>query len=216
MFFYTFMDTYYLARLFPAFEHALLEELVAKGTVQHFKEGERLMRTGQYFRSTLLITEGLVKIYREDGEGAEFFIYYLQPGQGCALSMFCNMRQEASSIMAVAARDTTAVVVATQHMEQWMTKYITWVQFVLGNYRSRFEELLQTVDHVAFKAMDERLELYLKTLRDTLHTDLIETSHQQIAGDLNSSREVISRLLKKLEQLGKVKLHRNAIEIMGL
>jgi CRP/FNR family transcriptional regulator len=101
-------------------------------------------------------------------------------------------------------------------MDDWMSRYKSWYHFVLENYRTRFEELLVTIDHVAFRAMDERLEFYLKKHRDTLKSNTIEINHQQIADELNSSREVISRLLKKMEQLGKLKLHRNAIELISL
>src|SRR5204863_8239676 len=100
--------------------------------------------------------------------------------------------------------------------DAWMATYKSWYHFVLETYRSRFEELLVTLDHVAFRAMDERLEFYLRQHRQTLKTSTIEINHQEIADELNSSREVISRLLKKMEQLGKIKLHRNAIEIIQL
>lgn len=210
------MDNIIFEEVFPSFEKKLRDELQEKSEIKYFKSGEQLMRTGQYFRSTMLIVEGLVKVYREDDQGNEFFMYYLQPGQACALSMVCAAKTEASQIMAKAVRDTTVISVPLQFMDNWMAEYKTWYQFVLETYRSRFEELLVTIDHVAFRAMDERLVFYLKRHKDTLKTNLIEVSHQEIADELNSSREVISRLLKKLEQMGKVKLNRNSIEIISL
>jgi CRP/FNR family transcriptional regulator len=202
--------------LFPSFEKALKTDLQQHGELRLFKEGEQLMRTGQYFRSTMLILHGLVKIYREDEDGSEFFMYYLQPGQACALSMVCATRQETSQVMAKAVKDTEVIAVPLQFMDEWMVKYKSWYHFVLETYRSRFEELLQTLDHIAFRAMDERLEFYLQQHVKALGAPFIETSHQEIANELNSSREVISRLLKKMEQMGKLKLHRNAIEIIRL
>lgn len=210
------MDNIIFEEVFPSFEKKLRDELQEKSEIKYFKSGEQLMRTGQYFRSTMLIVEGLVKVYREDDQGNEFFMYYLQPGQACALSMVCATKSEASQLMAKAVRDTTVIAVPLQFMDTWMAEYKTWYQFVLETYRSRFEELLVTIDHVAFRAMDERLVFYLKRHKDTLKTNLIEVSHQEIADELNSSREVISRLLKKLEQMGKVKLNRNSIEIISL
>ncbi len=203
-------------KLYGGFESGLKEELLSNSEILQFKEGDQLMRTGQYFRSTMLLMEGLVKVYREDEEGNEFFMYYLEPGDACALSMVCAIKQEKSQIMAKAVKDTEVIAVPLKFMDLWMTKYKTWYHFVLETYRSRFEEILLTLDHIAFRAMDERLEFYLKRHRDTLRTNTIEINHQQIADELNSSREVISRLLKKMEQLGKLKLNRNAIEIINL
>jgi CRP/FNR family transcriptional regulator, anaerobic regulatory protein len=202
--------------LFPAFEKELQLEIQEQGEVRSFKTEEQLMRTGQYFRSTMLILNGLVKIYREDDDGNEFFMYYLQPGQACALSMVCAAEHKRSAIMAKAVKDTEIMAIPLHFMEEWMGKYKSWNHFVIGTYRSRFEELLSTIDHIAFRGMDERLEFYLKKHQETMKTNLLTINHQEIANELNSSREVISRLLKKMEQFGKVKLLRNAIEIIQL
>ena len=210
------MNSNRLLEVFPSFEKDLQEELLAKSEIRQFIAGEQLMRTGQYFKSTLLIVEGLVKVYREDAQGNEFFMYYLEPGQACALSMICALKAETSQIMAKAVKDTEVITIPLQFMDSWMSKYRSWYHFVLDTYRSRFEEMLVTIDHIAFRAMDERLLFYLKRHQETLHTSMIPVSHQEIADELNSSREVISRLLKKMEQIGKVKLHRNAIEIVQL
>lgn len=210
------MDNIIFEEVFPGFEKSLHQELAEKSEIRHFKAGEQLMRTGQYFRSTMLIIEGLVKVYREDEQGSEFFMYYLQPGQACALSMVCATKSETSQIMAKAVKDTTVIAIPLQYMDEWMTQYKTWYHFVLETYRSRFEELLVTIDHIAFRAMDERLLFYLKRHQETLKSDIITISHQEIADELNSSREVISRLLKKMEQMGKVRLQRNAIELISL
>lgn len=210
------MENIHFEEIFPSFEKPLRDIIEEKSEIKYFKAGDQLMRTGQYFRSTMLIIEGLVKVYREDDQGNEFFMYYLQPGQACALSMVCATKSEASQIMAKAVKDTSVIAIPLQYMDEWMAQYKTWYHFVLETYRSRFEELLVTIDHVAFRAMDERLVFYLKKHQDTLHSNIIEISHQEIAQELNSSREVISRLLKKMEQLGKVKLYRNSIEIVKI
>ncbi|MCF1715608.1 Crp/Fnr family transcriptional regulator [Flavihumibacter sp. RY-1] len=201
---------------FPTFEKELIDDIEAKSEIRSFTAGEQLMRTGQYFKSTMLIVEGLVKVYREDDQGNEFFMYYLQPGQACALSMVCAVKQETSQIMAKAVKDTEVISIPLAYMDEWMGKYKSWYHFVLETYRARFEELLVTIDHIAFRAMDERLEFYLKKHVQTLGSKIIPISHQEIADELNSSREVISRLLKKMEQLGKVKLQRNSIEVIHL
>ena len=200
-----------LAKAFPSLEANLISELEKKASVNTFIAGETLIKKGQYFKSSLIVLEGLVKIYRKDDEGNEFFIYYLEPGQACALSMVCASRQETSEIMAVAVKDTELLTIPFTVTDQWMMKYKTWNNFVLSTYRQRFEELLVTLDHVAFRNMDERLEFYLKRQAEKLGNHLMLT-HQQIAEDLNSSREVISRLLKHMEKNKRLILNRSSIE----
>jgi CRP/FNR family transcriptional regulator len=157
------------------------------------------MKTGQHFRNIILIVSGLVKVYREDDQGNEFLMYYLAPGQACSLSMICASRFQASQLMAKAESDVEVLAIPLQKMDEWMTTYKSWYYFVLETYRSRFEELLVVIGNIAFKNMDERLEWYLKQQAVKLGKQLSLT-HQQIANDLSSSREVISRLLKKMEK----------------
>lgn len=200
--------------IFPQFEPGLVE-LIEKEAVQRtFLAGEIIMRTGQYIKSTALVLEGRVKIYRENSEGGEFLMYYLGPGQACAVTMICAIQSQQSEIMAKAEEDTEVLMIPIQLMDDMMNKYKTWYQFVIMTYRNRFDELLSVIDNVAFRNMDERLEFYLKRHTDATGKKMIETSHQQIADDLNSSREVISRLLKKMEQRNLLKLHRNMIELL--
>lgn len=205
-----------LRKQYGLFEETLIEEIEQTSEFKTYQSNDILMRKGQYIRSTMLILTGLVKVYREDEEGNEFLMYYLKPGEACALSMVCAARQEASPIMARAVSETDVLMVPIETMSEWMGKYKSWYQFVIETYRSRFDELLLTIDSVAFRGMDERLEFYLKRAQEAEQKNIIDTSHQEIANELNTSREVISRLLKKMEQLGKVKLNRNSIEIIRL
>ena len=200
--------------LFPQFEPALIE-LIEKEAVQRtYNAGDVIMRTGQYIKSTALVLEGQVKIYRENQDGGEFLMYYLEPGQACAVSMICALQADTSEVMAKAEEDTEVLMIPIQLMDELMNKYKSWYQFVIQTYRRRFDELLTVVDNIAFRNMDERLEFYLKRHAGSTGSHQIELSHQQIADDLNSSREVISRLLKKMEQRNLVKLHRNMIEML--
>ncbi|MDO6430355.1 Crp/Fnr family transcriptional regulator [Flavitalea sp. BT771] len=202
--------------LFPSFDRDLVRSMSEHADLREFKAGEPLMKTGQNIRSTMLITKGLVKIFREDDEGNEFFMYYLQPGQACALSMICATKQETSQIMARAVTDTESIMVPLEYMDKWMTQYKSWYHFVLESYRARFEELLLTVDHIAFRNMDERLLFYLKKQQETLKSNRLYLSNTEIASDLNSSREVVSRLMKKLADRQLIRLDRNYIEILHL
>ena len=205
------MDLKKLQQLFPNLEEGLYGEMVKHGTVLEIKAGETLLKVGQTIRSTMLILEGLVKLYREDNEGKEFFIYHLDAGQACSLSMVCAAKQETSEVLAKALTDATVLAIPLEYMDQWMSKYKSWYQFVITSYRNRFEELLKTIDAIAFTNMDERLEYYLKKQVEKLGNNL-KITHQEIANDLNSSREVISRLLKKMETKGWLTIHRNSIE----
>jgi CRP/FNR family transcriptional regulator len=205
-----------IQKVFPAFDTELLEQMEADASFRLVPSGSELMRPGQFIRSTMLILSGLVKVYREDGEGNEFFMYYLKPGDGCALSMTCMVGSQTSTIAAKTVQDSEVIMIPLEKMDAWMSRYKSWYHFVVRTYRDRFEEMLQTLDSVAFRNMDERLEFYLKRHRDTTRSNIIPITHQEIAQELNSSREVISRLLKKMSERGKVKLHRYHVEILDL
>ena len=205
------MDLITIKKLFPNLEEGLYKEILEHGTIKEVKAGETLLKVGQTIRSTMLILNGIVKLYREDDEGKEFFIYHLDAGQACSLSMICAAKHETSEILAKALTDATILAIPLTFMEQWMNKYKSWYQFVITSYRNRFEELLKTIDAIAFTNMDERLEDYLKKQVNKLGSNL-KMTHQDIANDLNSSREVISRLLKKMEAKNWVVIHRNSIE----
>lgn len=205
------MDPLQLKKLFPNLEEGLYNELVEHGTIKEVKAGETLLKVGQTIRSTMLILDGLIKLYREDDEGKEFFIYHLDAGQACSLSMVCAAKHETSEVLAKALTDARVLAIPLEYMDQWMNKYKSWYQFVISSYRNRFEELLKTIDAIAFSGMDERLEYYLKKQVEKLGNNL-KITHQEIANDLNSSREVISRLLKKMEAKSWLIIHRNAVE----
>jgi len=200
--------------IFPQFEPGLIEVIEKEAVQRSFNAGDIIMRTGQYIKSTALVLEGQIKIYRESQDGGEFLMYYLGPGQACAVSMICALQSTTSEIMAKAEEDTEVLMIPVQLMDDLMNKYKSWYQFVIQTYRSRFDELLSVVDNIAFRNMDERLEFYLKRFATKSGKKQLEISHQLIADDLNSSREVISRLLKKMEQRNMVKLHRNMIELL--
>ena len=202
--------------LFPLFEKGLLEEIEQNSSIIEFAEGEDLMKSGQNIRNTLIVKEGLVKVYREDEEGNEIFLYHLEPGQACALSIICAVQNRTSEIKARAVKPTTVLAIPVSLVEQWMKDYKSWYQFILSTYRARFEELLNTLDAVAFKNMDERLVMYLKKHSEISNNRNISFTHAQIASELGTSREVVSRLLKKLAEKGMIKVNRQNIEIVNL
>jgi CRP/FNR family transcriptional regulator, anaerobic regulatory protein len=203
-------------QFFPEFDPELLDHLNKIGHIIEVEEGELLMRPGQYFKHSLLILDGIVKLYREGSEGEEFFLYYLEKGDACALSMICATKNEASEIKAKALSAVRAFAIPIQHMDELMRTHRKWYYFVLETYRSRFSELLEVIDQIAFHSMDEKLVFYLRRQFDSVNGTKINITHQEIADDLNSSREVISRLLKKLEAEKRVSISRNEITRISL
>lgn len=196
------------------FEKELQEALEREGSVNEFHEGDFIMDIGNYIKTVPIITKGSIKIIREDDEGHEIFLYYLQKGETCAMSLTCCMQDQPSQIRAIAEEDVELISIPVKFMDEWMMKYPTWKNFVMRTYQNRFEELLNTIDLIAFHNMDERLIDYLREKSNIHKTSELNVTHQEIAFELNSSREAISRLLKKLENQGRVKLHRNRIDLL--
>jgi CRP/FNR family transcriptional regulator len=193
------------------FEKELREQIEDIGKVVSFDEGEVLQDIDQYIKQIPVILEGSIKIVREDDEGNELFLYYLQSGETCAMSLTCCMQDQKSKVRAVGEEKGRVVMIPSRVMDQWMMKYVTWKNFILQTYSNRFEELVNTIDSIAFRLMDERLEEYLTEKSKVRNSKELHITHQEISQDLHSSREAVSRLLKKLEQMGRLTLHRNKI-----
>ena len=196
------------------FEPALLKELESKAKIISAKEGAVILDIGQTVRSIPLLLRGVLKITRIDDQGKELLLYYVHANESCAMTFTCCMQQFPSEIKAIAETDVEYLAVPVSVMDEWLSKYPTWKSFVMKTIRSRFNELLNAIDQLAFQKLDERLVHYLKEKSKSTGSTLINLSHEQIAGEMASSREVISRLLKKLENEGKVLLYRNQIKIM--
>lgn len=203
-----------LKNTFPNFSTELIQEIEGNSNLQSFQSGDVIMRTGQYINNTLLILKGQLKIYREGNDGEEFLMYYLQPGQACAISLICATKNQTSQITAKVVEDVEALSIPLHLMDKWMMNHRSWYEFVIYTYRTRFEEVLEIIDNIAFRAMDERLEFYIKRHAKACGCKEINLSHQEIASELNTSREVVSRLLKKMEQRGLLRLQRNKIELL--
>lgn len=198
------------------FEDKLIEEINQVGALIHVTEGDKLIDIGDYLRSMPLLVSGAIKILREDGEGDELLLYFLEPGDTCAMTLTCCLGQKKSEIRAIAELDTTLIMIPVQKMEEWMGRFKSWRNFVLASYHTRLMEMLDTIDSIAFLNMDERLVKYLRDKQNIGKTDVIASTHQEIAYELHTSRVVVSRLLKKLESMGKIELNRNSIRIIDL
>ena len=198
------------------FEKELIKEIEEYGVLKSAKEGEVIMDIDDYIKAMPLLLDGAIKILRKDNEGNELLLYFIERGDTCALTLSCCLGQTRSEIRAVAERDTTYIMVPISKIEEWTAKYKTWRNFVFESYHSRLTEMLETIDTLAFMNMDERLLRYLQDKAKINQSEKLQVTHQQVAYDLNTSRVVISRLLKKLEIEGKILLQRNHIIVSDL
>jgi CRP/FNR family transcriptional regulator len=198
------------------FEDTLLEEINQVGVLKEVKEGEKLIEIGDYVRSMPLLISGAIKILRDDKDGDELLLYFLERGDTCAMTLTCCLGQTKSEIRAVAELDTSLIMIPIQKMEEWTGKYKSWRNFVFQSYHARLSEMLETIDNIAFMNMDERLVKHLLNKKKITKNSIINSTHQEIAYELHTSRVVISRLLKKLESMGKIELDRNSIKIVSL
>lgn len=198
------------------FEDALIEEISEVGSYMDIAAGTVVIDIGQYVRGIPLLLSGAIKILREDDDGDELLLYYLEPGDTCSMTLMCCMGDTRSEIRAIAEADTRLIMIPVRKMEEWTAKYRSWRNFVFESYHNRLNELFATLDSIAFNNMGDRLVHYLKEKARVNKDSDIRNTHQEIAYDLHTSRVVVSRLLKKLEQMGKIKLHRNHIELVNL
>lgn len=198
------------------FEEELILEIVKYGALKEVKAGETIINIGEYVKSMPLLLEGAIKILREDKDGDELLLYFLERGDTCAMTLSCCLGQTKSEIRAIAEKDTRLVMIPIEKMEEWTSRFKSWRNFVFESYHSRLSEMLDTIDTIAFLHMDERLMRYLQDKAKINRNEQIQVTHQEIAYDLHTSRVVVSRLLKKLELEGKIGLQRNSIMVHDL
>ena len=196
------------------FEEALLDEIAKVAIYKEFKADDYLIEIGDYIKTMPLLLTGAIKILREDENGDELLLYFLERGDTCAMTLTCCMGQSKSRIRAIAETDGAMLMIPVEKMEEWLTKYKTWRNFVFDSYNVRLNEMLEAIDTLAFMNLDERLYKYLTDKAKVIGDTEIKNTHQEIAYEMHTSRVVISRLLKALELQGKIKLHRNKIEIL--
>ena len=194
----------------------LLNEIDNLGTLVEFKANDILIDLNQYIKGMPILLSGAIKIMREDFDEGELLLYFLEKGDTCAMTMACCMGDTKSEIRAVAETSGQLVMIPINKMEEWLGKYKTWRTYVFNSYNNRLKEMLNAIDNLAFMNMDERLLNYLSDKSLINKTNHIQNTHQEIAYDLHTSRVVISRLLKTLENEGKIRLHRASIELLNI
>jgi len=196
------------------FEPELVREMEKHARLVSVKAGDIILDSGQIVRTMPIILSGSVKVSRIEDDGKELLLYYVNPNESCAMTFTCCMQQYPSEIKAVAEEDVDMMVIPVSLMDEWLVKYPTWKSFVMKTIRFRFHEMLSVIDQIAFQKLDERLVNYLKEKSRVTGSTLINLSHEQIASELATTRVVISRLLKVLENNKKVLLYRNQVKIL--
>ena len=193
-------------------EKELQEEIARSGKLMTFMAGEVITDYGSYVKFIPLIVEGYIKVTTEDEEeGRELLLYYLQPGEACSMSFTCCMMNKKSNVRTEAEEDTILIAIPIRLMDDWMTRFQSWKNFVMTTYDKKITDLVKVVDSIAFRNLDTRMVDYLRTKFENSGNRVINATHQEIANDLNVSREAVSRLLKSLEKDGIVKLGRNQL-----
>ncbi len=194
-------------------EPELIDEMSEVARFRETIAEEVIVHVGDDLKMIPILVSGSIKISREDNAGNELLLYYIESGDTCAMTLQCCSNKSTSQIKATSMESSVMFMFPAQMMEYWMDKYKTWREYILTSYHVRLTEIIETVDAIAFLKLDERLLKYLNDQAKLLGTLEIHHTHQQIADDLHSSRVVISRLLKQLENKGIIEIHRNRINL---
>ena len=196
------------------FEPELIHKIEENSSLLKAEAGKVIIEIGQTASIIPILLNGTMKVTRQDENAKELLLYYVQSRESCAMTFTCCMQEFPSEVRAIAESDCLILAIPMGVMDEWLSRFPTWKAFVMRTIRSRFNELLHTIDLLAFQKLDERLVNYLKEKAKVTSSSLLNLSHEDIALELASSREVISRLLKKLENDNKVILYRNQIKLL--
>jgi len=197
------------------FEPALIKEIQQFCEVKTFREGDLIMDYGKYLRMMPIIVKGTIKVLRMDETGNEILLYYLSSNESCSMAYSCCMEAKKSEVKAIAEDDVELIAIPHLKLEEWLCKYPSWKSYIMRSFNERFLELLKSIESIAFHKLDERLIKYLKNKAKVTGKTSILLSHNQIAEEMGTSRVVISRLLKQLENEKKLVLYRNEIKLLS-
>ena len=197
------------------FEKKLIDEIIEVGEIRSFKEGEIVMDYGKPVRFMPIIISGTLRVMRKDDEDREIILYYLSNNESCAMAYACCMEAKKSEIKAIAEDNVELIAIPHNKLDEWLVKYPSWKSYIFSSFTQRFNELLKSLESIAFQKFDERLIKYLKAKAKVIGKNSIQLSHKQIAEEMGTSRVVISRLLKQLENDKKLLLYRNEIKLLS-
>ncbi len=205
-----------LKDVFPFLEDELLNEMLSVGKVKKSIKGEKLIEEGEYIKIFPVVLSGCLKVSRKSDKGNELLLYFLRQGEICTMALTCCIGLQKSNIMIAAEEDSNLLLIPVDKPEKWMTEYRTWKEFMMYSYRKRFEELIDTIDAIAFRQMDERLVRFFREIYKSTGNRFYRGTHQEISIHLNTSREVITRLISRLEAENKIVARRNFIDFTNL
>jgi len=197
------------------FEPKLIEEIIAVSNIMKFNEGDVIMDYGKKIKFMPLILSGTIRVMRRDEEDREILLYYLSSNESCAMAYTCCMEARKSEIKAIAEDHVELIGIPHEKLDEWLAKYPSWKSYIFNSFTQRFNELLKSIESIAFHKLDERLVKYLKNKTKVSGKSSIQLSHHQIAEEMGTSRVVISRLLKQLENDKKLILYRNEIKLLS-
>lgn len=205
-----------IRKVFPFLEKELIAELSDVSGLLNLKSGQSILEDGDYIKSFPMVISGSLRVLRLSEDGSELLLYYLDQGEICAMALTCCMGLQKSNIRMIAEEDSVLLSVPVDKPEKWLSEYRSWKEFMMYSYKKRFDELLETIDSIAFTKLDERLiRFFEERYRSTGKTEFPGT-HQDIALQLNTSREVISRLLRNLEKRRLVVTERNSVDYSAM
>jgi CRP/FNR family transcriptional regulator len=196
------------------FEPELVKEMTQFGEMKFFKEGDIIMDYGKYIRMMPIVVKGTIKVFRMDDTGKEILLYYLSSNESCSMAYSCCVEAKKSEVKAIAEDDVELIAIPHIKLDEWLCKYPSWKNYIMRSFNERFLELLKSIESIAFHKLDERLIAYLKEKKRLSGSNVIKASHYVIADELATSRVVVSRLLKHLENDGKILLYRNEIKLL--
>jgi CRP/FNR family transcriptional regulator len=201
-----------IRKTFPFLEKDLIAEISEVSVLNELDSDQSLLGEGDYIKAFPMVLKGSLRVVRLSEDGNELLLYYLNQGEICAMALTCCMGLQKSNIKMTAEEPSIVLTIPVDKPEKWMSEYRTWKEFMMYSYRKRFDELLDTIDSIAFTRLDERIIRFFEDRYRSTGKTVFNGTHQDIALQLNTSREVISRLLRNLEKNNKIITERNSID----
>lgn len=196
------------------FQSLLKDEVATYGQLKKFPAGSVIQQEDSYIKSIPLVLNGSLKVMRTDTDGHEILLYYIVPGESCIMSFLGGIHNETSKVKAIVEEDAEILFIPVQKASEWVKKFPEWSDFIFKLYHKRFEELLTAVNAIAFQKLDMRLLQLLKQKAELYQSKEIKIIHQQLADELGTAREAVSRVMKQMENEGLVILGRNKITLL--
>jgi CRP/FNR family transcriptional regulator, anaerobic regulatory protein len=190
------------------------ETLLQYGIVKTFHQGDLILNENAYIKAIPIVITGSIRVMRTDEEGREILLYYIKPGESCIMSFLSGLHEDTSKVKAIAEEETEILLIPVEKVNLLIKEFPEWLDYIFRLYHKRFEELLEVVNAVAFKKMDERLLHFIKRKSALTKSHTLYVTHEQLANELGTARVVVSRLLKQMEETGLVKLGRNKITLV--